>query len=162
MGYYNMMADGYDELHGEEQRKKLALIKAHLDIHPRRKLLDVGCGTGISTDFDCQCYGIDPSEEMIRKAKAKGGADYRVAYAEDIPFEDNFFDIVISLTSVHNFNNIEKSLEEIKRVAKDWIVISVLKKSPKAEPIKDLILKKFKVEDRKEEEKDIIYFLKKA
>ena len=58
---------------------------------------------------------------------------------------------------MHNFNDIEKGLSEINRVAKNKVILSVLKKSPNAEKIKQLITSIFNVEKEIEEEKDIIF-----
>lgn len=158
MGYYNQIAAGYDELHKEEQERKLAIIKQNLDVKKSDRLLDVGCGTGISTQFHCECVGIDPSAGLLKKAEV---GNFLQASAENIPFEDNSFDMVISVTAVHNFKDIERALDEIRRVAKDRVVLSILKKSPKAGLIQDLIYKKFKVNKVIMEQKDTIYFLKK-
>ena len=46
---YKHISKSYNKLHKEEQLKKLKLIQKHLKIIP--PLLDVGCGTGISTNF---------------------------------------------------------------------------------------------------------------
>ena len=46
---YNKIAKSYNELHKEEQIKKLEIIKKNIKIIP--PLLDVGCGTGISTNY---------------------------------------------------------------------------------------------------------------
>lgn len=163
MNYYDHIAQGYDELHGEEQLKKLALIKNKLDeldfkINKNTKLLDVGCGTGISTDFwDCDATGIDPSERLLKQNK-KGKSKLIHAKAEKIPFPDNSFDIVISVTAIQNFKDIKKGLDEIKRVGKDMFALSFLKKSEKSGKIKNLIEEKYNIIDIIEEEKDIIIF----
>ena len=48
MNYYDKIAKGYEELHKEEQLKKIKLIKTILKVNPTDKLLDVGCGTGLT------------------------------------------------------------------------------------------------------------------
>src|SRR3989338_825386 len=103
MDYYSATAKGYDELHREEQLNKLRIIKENIDINKTDKLLDVGCGTGFSLNFfNCQCTGIEPSEEMAQDNKK-----IIIGKAENLPFPDNSFDIVISVTAIHNFDNIE-------------------------------------------------------
>ena len=127
MNYYDEISEGYEELHKEEQEKKIALIKEKLKINPEDKLLDVGCGTGLTTrPWKCKRYGIDPAKKLLEKAKAADPeGTYELAPAENIPFNDNEFDIVISITAIQNFEDIEKGLNEIKRVGKgkfkgDW------------------------------------------
>ena len=46
---YSEIASSYNELYKDEQIKKLSMIKRNIKIAP--VLLDVGCGTGISTNY---------------------------------------------------------------------------------------------------------------
>lgn len=163
MNYYNSISRGYEELHREEQLKKLELIKKFLKVSPQDKLLDVGCGTGLTTSrWKCKCFGIDPSKKLLTKAKTKyKKIIFKQASAENIPFEDNFFDIVISVTAIQNFTSIEKGFKEMKRVGKNRFVLTFLKKSQKNEKIVSLIKKIFSIGRVIEEEKDMIYFVSK-
>jgi len=126
MDFYKTIARGYDGLYAEEQRSKLAIIKGNLPIKNSDLLLDVGCGTGLSSDFSCRVIGLEPSFELLAQSKGKAKV---MARAENMPFRDGTFDKVISITSMHNFDDIIKGLEEIKRVGKNDFVFSVLKKS---------------------------------
>jgi ubiquinone/menaquinone biosynthesis C-methylase UbiE len=94
---------------------------------------------------------------MLNQAK---NAFYMKACAEKLPFKDRCFDYVISVTAVHNFKDIKKGLEEIKRVAKKEVVLSIMKKSSKFNEIEKSIRDLFQVKKTIEEEKDIIFFLK--
>ena len=109
---------------------------------PRKgeKLLDVGCGSGISTSvWNCDCTGIDPSEKLIEIAhKNYPGKRFVVASAEDIPFPDGAFDILISITAIHNFKDVRKAINEMKRVCKGRFVITVLRKAAKVDEIAKL------------------------
>lgn len=163
--YYNQIAEGYDELYQKEQLQKLneisKLLKKHkIKIKEDFSLLDVGCGTGISTEyFKCNTKGIDPSEKLIQIAKDKRRVDCYVAPAENIPFQANEFDFVVSLTAIQNFDDINKGLDEIKRVGKNYFILTFLKKSEKANIIQKLIEEKFKIIEKIESEKDFIYIL---
>jgi ubiquinone/menaquinone biosynthesis C-methylase UbiE len=160
MNYYNSIAKGYEELHKEEQLKKLNIIKKFLKVKKTDKFLDVGCGTGLTTTpWRCERYGIDPAENLLERARLKDKVTYKKARAERMPFKDSFFDIVISITALQNFQNIERSLKEIKRVGKDKFILSFLKKSRKGSEIDRLIKKHFKVKEMIEEEKDLIYII---
>lgn len=160
MGYYDDISEGYEELHKEEQLKKIKIIKKNLKVDKKDRLLDVGCGTGLTTEpFDCIKYGIDPAPKLLEKARQKDNIEYMLAPAENIPYPDGFFDIVISVTAIQNFKDIEKGLNEIKRVGKQRFVLSFLKKSNKRDFIDILIRKIFKVKKVIEEDKDLIYFI---
>lgn len=160
MGYYDEISEGYEELHKDEQLEKIRPIKKYLKVRPDDKLLDVGCGTGVTTEpWGCKRYGIDPAPKLLARARQKDNIEYKEAPAEKIPYDDNFFDIVISITAIQNFKDIDKGLKEIKRVGKDKFVLSFLKRSAKKEIIEKLIRKYFDVKDVLEEEKDIVFFI---
>ncbi len=155
MDYYSKIAKSYDRLHEEEQLNKLKLISKHIKVKENELLLDIGCGTGISTRFfKCKTRGIDNSKGMLKKA----GKNCIFGDAESLPFKDNMFDIVISVTAIHNFKDAEKSINEIKRVLKKngKIVITLLKKSKNFSKIQVLLLENFDFIEV-EEEKDVIF-----
>ena len=100
-GYYDKIAPSYNELHWNEQLHKLNVIKSYLDkneikIDSNIKILDVGCGTGIAQDFfeknyNADTFGIDPSEGLLEH----NNYQCMLGEAENMPFEDGEFDIVI-------------------------------------------------------------------
>ena len=155
MHYYNQISKGYRELHKEEQLDKIKIIEENIEIKPSDIMLDLGCGPYFG-DFNCKVVGIDSSIELLKQAKIPkvlGKAEY-------LPFKNKVFDIVVSITSIQNFDDIEKSLNEAKRVGKESFVFTFLKKSDKANKIEKLIIKHFSVEKRVEEDKDIILITK--
>ena len=155
---YNIIAKSYNELYEEEQLKKLKIISTILKIKKDDNLLDLGAGTGISTNyFDCISYGIEPSINMIKNGKG----NLINASAEQLPFKSNVFDVVISVTSFHNFSNFDKAISEIKRVAKNKsrILITVLKKSKKVKLIEKKLITNFNL-IKIEEEQDLIFYTK--
>jgi ubiquinone/menaquinone biosynthesis C-methylase UbiE len=156
--YYDSISEGYEELHREEQEKKMRIILSEIKVNPDETLLDVGCGTGITTvPWNCIRTGIDPAKKLLEKAHEKQKVRYVLAAAENIPFPDNNFDVVTSVTAIQNFSDIRKGLSEIKRVGRKRYVLTYLKKSRKAGMIEGLIAEMFKVKKRIEEEKDIIF-----
>jgi len=158
MDYYNSTSKSYNKLHKEEQLSKIRIIKDNLKIKKKDFLLDVGCGTGIfAEEFNCIKVGIDPSIMLLKKGK---NAFYIQACAENLPFKDACFDFVISVTAIHNFKDIRKGLEEIKRVSKKDIALSILKRSSKLDEIKKHIKELFKATKTINEDKDLIFFAK--
>ena len=157
MNYYDEISEGYNELHGEEQLNKLKIIANEIKVNKDAKLLDVGCGTGLSAKiFNCDITGIDPAEKLLEQAPFKKIK----AKAESLPFKDNEFDVVIAVTSIHNFDDIEKGLKEIKRVGKDRFALTVLKKAQNADQIIEKIKELFTIIKEINEDKDKIFILK--
>jgi ubiquinone/menaquinone biosynthesis C-methylase UbiE len=192
MAFYDSIAPGYDELYAEEQRIKLGIIKENLDIKNNDLLLDVGCGTGLSSDFDCEVIGIDPSMELLQQSnnnendnkkqsiiknaqkskifgtnsigfnnKTTNKNNKVLGMAENIPFKDNAFDKVISVTAMHNFDDIVKGMQEMKRVGKNDFVFSILKKSAVYKLIEKEINENFNIRKIIDDKKDSIFICSK-
>ncbi|MFH2045229.1 MAG: methyltransferase domain-containing protein [Pseudomonadota bacterium] len=95
-------------------------------------LLDIGCGTGESiTPFiekGLSATGIDPSKYMLDCAIKKIGnrAEFRLCFAEDLPFDDNSFNYASFFTSLEFVDDPKKSLQEACRVAKDKLFVGIL------------------------------------
>jgi demethylmenaquinone methyltransferase/2-methoxy-6-polyprenyl-1,4-benzoquinol methylase len=106
-------------------RRRLALsLKQQKNI----SVLDVAVGTGdiLLSIFENGCdvdyaAGIDVSEQMLEIAKRKLSGrkvDLKQAAAEQIPFEDNSFDLVTCAFGVRNFSQLETGIKEMLRVLK--------------------------------------------
>jgi SAM-dependent methyltransferase len=92
-----------------------------------RRILDLGCGNGrhviFFTELGFDVYGVDISKEAIEIAKAwlsKKGlkANLTVADIEKLPFQNKFFDVVISYGVLDHilFTKSKKVMDEISRV----------------------------------------------
>jgi ubiquinone/menaquinone biosynthesis C-methylase UbiE len=154
MTYYNTISDSYEELHRDEQIKKIKLIAQNLNKKPTDKILDVGCGPCWTTEFFQNVTGVDPAERLLDKTK-----NVIKAPAEKLPFKDHEFDIILCITAIHHFD-LDKAIKEMIRVGKNQFIITVLKKSPKKQIIINKLKQHFTIEKETEEEKDLIYFLK--
>jgi ubiquinone/menaquinone biosynthesis C-methylase UbiE len=158
--YYNKIAPSYNNLHGEEQIKKAKIILEEI-LKQKTKgiLLDIGGGTGISTEIfmeNFDCILLDPSEKLLELGNPS--IEKILAEAEELPFADSKFDVIISLTALHH-TDIKQAISEIKRISKEdtKIAISFLKKSSKLEEFRTLFQENFKSREI-EEDKDIIFF----
>jgi arsenite methyltransferase len=93
-------------------------------------VLDVGCGAGTTPCFlvkryGCRVVGVDISERMIERSRERasreGVADrveFRVADAQDLPFEDDLFDAVITESVTAFPEDKQGAVDEYARVTK--------------------------------------------
>ncbi len=93
-------------------------------------VLDVGCGAGVTPCFiargyGCKVVGVDILEGMIERCKERAKreglshqVEFRVADAQDLPFEDNLFDAVITESVTVFPEDKQKAVNEYVRVTK--------------------------------------------
>lgn len=103
-----------------------ALCEA-VDPHPGQRILDVACGSGtaalVAERRYCEVTGIDYVPGLIDRAKARARAngqriDFRVGDAQDVPFPDDSFDVVLSVYGVQFAADQEQAARELLRVCK--------------------------------------------
>ena len=108
-------------------------FKKHFKMDKNTKVLDIGCAKGFML-YDMRelipgvsIRGVDISEYAIENAKDEVKEFLSVVNARDLPFEDNSFDVVISINTIHNLEKEEcaKALQEIQRVSRGKSFITV-------------------------------------
>jgi SAM-dependent methyltransferase len=104
-------------------------IKKFLSLNePLSRVLDVGCGTGLSTvalkEIAREVVGVDAASEMIALADSDPRIEYLVAGAENLPFAENEFEMV-TLSSAFHWLDKEKFLKEAAGVlcTGGWLVV---------------------------------------
>lgn len=118
---YNKISKIYDDVREGDLALIQRLIRA-LPSHPDTCVLDIGCGTGNHTDLlqkltGVQVYGIEPSEGMLEKARRKNPEiTFKIGQADQIPFDDDFFDFAYMTAVVHHVPDIKAMFSEIWRV----------------------------------------------
>jgi len=101
-------------------------IVDHYGIKSGDRILDVGCGKGfLLYEFTqivpgLQISGVDISKYALENAKEEVKAHIKIGNAVELPFKDNAFDFVVSITTLHNLRNYElfRALQEIERICK--------------------------------------------
>jgi ubiquinone/menaquinone biosynthesis C-methylase UbiE len=103
---------------------------ALMHLKPGERVLDLGCGAGWASrllaqlvgvgDRPGQVVGIDVSDEMIRRARATSqqydNILFVVGSAQQIPWQENFFDKVLSVESFYYYGDQGGALDEVRRV----------------------------------------------
>ena len=101
---------------------------AEFKYHRNEKVLEVGVGMG--TDLieysknGSKVFGIDLGPDQIQLSKEMFETldlpfeDLKVASVENLPYEENFFDLVYSFGVIHHTPNINDAVKEIYRVLK--------------------------------------------
>ena len=107
-------ADAYFERERELSRQFL------LRFPPSGRVLEIGCGFGgLLAELHaagCEAIGIDVSEHRVGYASTAKGLDARVADAQQLPFEDGSFDLVMSTAVLEHIPDILSCLRESHRV----------------------------------------------
>jgi len=116
---YDTIGVNYSDL-----RKPDARIEAAIDgaLGPARTMLNVGAGTGSYEPTDRDVTALELSAEMISQRDA-AAAPVVQGTAEDLPFADNAFDAAMAILTVHHWTDQEKGHKELRRVARDRVVI---------------------------------------
>lgn len=123
---------GYNYIEGRWTPIAQRMIK-HYGLKPNDKVLDIGCGKGFQLyELQKECngievYGIDISSYAIENSKTEVKSQLIQANASNLPFEDNYFDYVYSINTLHNLPcfELEKALLEIERVSRGNAYICV-------------------------------------
>jgi ubiquinone/menaquinone biosynthesis C-methylase UbiE len=123
----------YHSPHGRAIDRSIErLIVALLDPRPGERILDIGCGAGnhliTFSRLGLDVSGIDASSYMIQKARERLGhrCTLRTGLAEDLPFEDNEFDLAVMINTMEFLDNPLIALREAGRVANKKVFIGVI------------------------------------
>lgn len=87
------------------------------------RVLDVGCGTGVvakragaRVGSDGGVVGVDPNEGMLAVARRTPSIEWKTGTAEELPLQDESFDVVVSQFAIMFFDDREQAVKEMRRV----------------------------------------------
>jgi ubiquinone/menaquinone biosynthesis C-methylase UbiE len=133
---YQWLYDGISRLAalsvgGEARFRQLAL--QGLTIHSDTEILDLCCGSGQTTQFlvklSQNVTGLDASPKSLQRAQLNvPEASYVEAFAEEMPFADNLFDVVHTSVALHEMQpqQLRKIINEVYRVLKPGGVFTLV------------------------------------
>ncbi|MEH2377140.1 class I SAM-dependent methyltransferase [Nostoc sp.] len=133
---YQWLYDGISRLAalslgGEARFRQLAL--QGLTIHSDTQVLDLCCGSGQTTQFlvkfSQNVTGLDASPKSLQRARLNVPlASYVEAFAEEMPFRDNLFDVVHTSVALHEMQpqQLRKIINEVYRVLKPGGVFTLV------------------------------------
>jgi ubiquinone/menaquinone biosynthesis C-methylase UbiE len=112
----------YDPMSARWERQHGAAFRDKLLAPARGRVLEIGVGTGLSLPHYPaveEIVGVDPSEPMLRRARSRtAGRNVSLvkAPAEQLPFDDDSFDTVVSMAVLCTVDDPPRVLREIGRV----------------------------------------------
>jgi SAM-dependent methyltransferase len=99
-------------------------------LEPGEPVLDVGCGVGaflrLAAERGCLPHGVDASEALVAYARSRlPGADLRVGEMEQLPWDDDSFELVSGFNSFFFANDMIAALREAGRVARPGAAVVI-------------------------------------
>ena len=143
--YHNEKAKSYEKTRSktlvwQNEQKHMQFILS--DLEDEIQVLDVPFGTGryvpLYLQKSMEIYGLDSSSDMIEVAKNKLGKDFELCQVEvgdatrTLPYKDNMFDLVVVsrfLQGTVNFGKVLKILDELVRVSKKHVIMTLSERS---------------------------------
>ncbi len=131
LAYYDLNADKWwkeDEtlhLSSHLNKSRFEFFESYVPNWKGIKVLDIGCGGGLACEFlakrGAHVSGIDLSFNSIKAAqehakKSNLQIDYQCGVAENLPYEENTFDVVVCFDVLEHVEDWKKAIGEIYRV----------------------------------------------
>jgi ubiquinone/menaquinone biosynthesis C-methylase UbiE len=121
---FKKSAAKYDDRVGKVSERFYRMLLEQVELFPGATVLDVGCGTGavlrrMADACEIKGYGIDAEEKMVAEAKRKcPELSVQLARCENMPFENQYFDIITVCMAYHHFADRVGFAKEAARLLK--------------------------------------------
>jgi demethylmenaquinone methyltransferase/2-methoxy-6-polyprenyl-1,4-benzoquinol methylase len=122
--WYDAVSSIYDPLVGETfwPRHLQRRLLEHFSVDASDRVLDVGCGTGVTCDLLADRAGrvdaLDLSASQLRRADCNGKAAFVRGDAHQLPYASDIFDAVVSIGAILYFPDPVAALAEAHRVTR--------------------------------------------
>ncbi len=121
---YSKIAKRYDTKWSFYVKATTRETMLRLSVGPADRVLDVGCGTGVllaelaRAHAHASLAGVDAVNEMLSIARRRlpPAVDLRQGWAQQLPWEDASFDVVVSCNMFHYIRQLRAALAEMARV----------------------------------------------
>ena len=128
---FDVAADAYDRFMGRYSRLLAPQFADQAGLQAGQRALDVGCGPGaLTTELVARLSAssvsaVDPSSPFVEAARARHpGVEVHEASAEELPFEDDAFDVSLAQLVVHFMTDPVAGLAEMRRVTRPGGVVA--------------------------------------
>ena len=110
-------------------------IIPEIDLFEGMRLLDVACGNGrlisgiAQIISDSELYGVDSSNSKIARNEKKhpnSNIHFQTATADNLPFDNNYFDVITCTNAIHCFPQKVRAIDEMHRVLKNGGYLYIL------------------------------------
>lgn len=116
---YDRIGAGYGNARRADPRIAARIEEA---LGGARSVINIGAGTGSYEPPGRDVTAIEPSARMIAQ-RPPGSAPAVQAVAEELPFEDDSFDVAMAIVADHHWDDRAMGLGEMRRVARDRVLI---------------------------------------
>jgi SAM-dependent methyltransferase len=119
---YEQHGTGYATVRRPDARIE-ALVTAALG--DSRTVINIGAGAGSYEPQDRYVLAVEPSATM-RAQRPVGAAPALDAAAEHLPFDDDSFEAAMAVMTIHQWNDVDQGLREMRRVSRGPVVVLTL------------------------------------
>lgn len=116
---YDRIGVGYSRYRSPDARIARRIVAA---LGESKSVLNVGAGAGSYEPSDRAVVAVDASMEMLRQ-RTRAQASAVLASADRLPFWSKSFDAALAILTIHHWQNFERGIAELQRIARDRVVI---------------------------------------